>query len=96
MENLLNEKQVAALLGVSVQLLRKWRSQDRPKLPHVKIANCVRYRADAVEAFVASCSVGQTTQNGGTEPKRDHGTKPNGRMERGISASEPLGFDGDR
>ena len=70
MENLLTERQVAALLGVSVQLLRKWRAQDRPKLPHVKVGRCVRYRTEDVEAFVASCSARKTTQNGGDPDDR--------------------------
>ena len=66
MQRLITEREAAELLGVSVQLLRKWRSQPNPPLPHIQISRCVRYRPEDLEAYVANCSViGEGTQNGG-------------------------------
>ncbi len=52
MERLLNEREVAGVLGVSVQLLRKWRRQHREDFPHVTIGGCVRYCPEMVERFI--------------------------------------------
>jgi predicted DNA-binding transcriptional regulator AlpA len=52
MEQFLTERQVAGVLGVSPQLLRKWRASGQRDLPHVKIGRCVRYDPRDVEAFI--------------------------------------------
>jgi predicted DNA-binding transcriptional regulator AlpA len=53
MERLLDEGQVAELLGCSVQLLRKWRgTKEGPR--HIKIGRCVRYVLDDVRSFVTA------------------------------------------
>jgi hypothetical protein len=53
---LLNEREAAKLLRVSVQLLRKWRSNHNGP-EHIKLGKCVRYRRRDVENFIASPSV---------------------------------------
>ena len=52
MENLLTERQVAALLGVSISLLRKWRVSREGGPPYLKIGRAVRYSTEDLDAFV--------------------------------------------
>nr|WP_276609141.1 helix-turn-helix domain-containing protein [Bifidobacterium pseudocatenulatum] len=44
-------QQVARLLGVSTETLRKWRAK-RKCLPYVRVGRHIRYRAADVAAFV--------------------------------------------
>jgi len=63
MEDLLNEKELAAKLKVSVAALRRWRLEGRgPRV--TKVERLVRYR----EADVALYLAGRTA--GGQEPTR--------------------------
>jgi len=53
---LLNETQVAKLLQLSVASVRRWRLfRTGPK--YLKIGAAVRYRREAVEAWLTSCGV---------------------------------------
>ncbi len=54
MDKLLNERETAALLGVSPGTLAVWRSTRRYPLKFVKIGRRVRYRPSDVEAFAAA------------------------------------------
>ena len=51
---LLNETQVAELLGIRSSTLQVWRSTRRYPLPFVKVGRSVRYRESAVQAFIDS------------------------------------------
>ena len=62
---LMDERQVAAALGVSVSTLRKWRWQRRgPK--YVKLeARAVRYPDDALAEYLRNCEAhGREGANG--------------------------------
>lgn len=48
---LMTAQQVARLLGVSTETLRKWRAK-RKCLPYVRVGRHIRYRAADVGAFV--------------------------------------------
>lgn len=52
-------EQVAEYLGLEVETLTVWRCTKRYNLPYTKIGRLVRYRADDVEAFVTSRTVGE-------------------------------------
>jgi predicted DNA-binding transcriptional regulator AlpA len=55
---LLNEKEVAALLGVTVHALRRWRFEGRgPRFSRVE-GRLVRYRPEDVESWLAAQPVG--------------------------------------
>lgn len=54
---LLTEQQAAEILDVQPTTLQVWRMTKRYPLAHVKIGRNVRYRASAVEAFIASRTV---------------------------------------
>ena len=56
---LLNETEASERLGVSVATLRTWRCTKRVNLPYVKLGKCVRYRPDALEAFIEAAGVAQ-------------------------------------
>jgi len=57
---LLTEAQVAAILGVKPTTLQVWRSTRRYAFPYIKSGRLVRYRASAVEAFIAARTVGDS------------------------------------
>lgn len=59
---LLDEKQAAEFLGVAPGTLSVWRSLGRYSLPFVKCGHLVRYRRDALEAWLES----RTRANGAT------------------------------
>lgn len=54
--NLLNERETAARLGLSVKTLQLWRSQ-RKGPTYVKVGKAVRYRPEDVERFVMESRV---------------------------------------
>lgn len=56
MTNLLNEKEAAEMLSVSLATLRRRRSEGRPP-QFVKIGSSVRYRLEHLEAFIAASVV---------------------------------------
>ena len=49
---LLNETQVAEILGVKPSTLQVWRSTRRYALAYVKVGRTVRYRESAVQKFI--------------------------------------------
>ena len=52
-KQLLNEKEVAAALKISVASARRWRVEGRgPRF--IKLGACVRYRAEDLDAWLAS------------------------------------------
>jgi helix-turn-helix protein len=52
---MLNEKQAAHILAVSIAALRRWRREGRgPRFTHVE--RCVRYDLRAIERFLAENS----------------------------------------
>lgn len=51
---LMTPEEVAEYLGLEVETLNVWRCTKRYNLPYTKIGRLVRYRAEDVEAFVAS------------------------------------------
>jgi predicted site-specific integrase-resolvase len=62
MDQLLNEKDAAKRLGVSVQLLRKWRA-TRVGPVHMKLGRCVRYSLPDLERFADAQRIGQIKQD---------------------------------
>jgi predicted site-specific integrase-resolvase len=57
MPQMLDEKQVARALAVSVAALRKWRREGRgPEFAHLE--RCVRYPVNAIERFLTKNSSG--------------------------------------
>lgn len=51
--NLLDEKQTAKILGLSVQTLRNDRASKR-RIPYIKIGKSVRYRPEDLTALIQS------------------------------------------
>ena len=56
-DRLLNEREAAAILGVTIGTLQVWRSTKRYPLAYTKIGRNVRYLRSAVLAFIASRTV---------------------------------------
>ena len=61
--DLVEEKEAAAILDVKPGTLSVWRSTGRYQIPFVKVGRNVRYRRDALEAWLAA----RTRDNGATE-----------------------------
>jgi predicted DNA-binding transcriptional regulator AlpA len=61
-DRLLREGELSALIGVSIPMLRKWRSQQRRRVrsvgpPWLRLSRKgVRYSLREVEAWLAKCS----------------------------------------
>jgi excisionase family DNA binding protein len=53
-QNLLNNSEAAAYLGVTEGTLTVWRSEGRYKLPFIKVGRLVRYRLTDLNAFLDS------------------------------------------
>jgi len=51
MSKLISEQEAAEQLGVSIQTMRRWRSEGRD-LPWARIGNQIRYRQEDVTNFV--------------------------------------------
>lgn len=49
---LLRPEEVAELLGIDLHTLAVWRCEGRYNLPYIKVGRLVRYRPEAVQAFV--------------------------------------------
>ena len=56
-DRLLTPIEVAEMLRVSVETLNVWRATKRYKIPYVKIGHSVRYRAGAIEKFIAERTI---------------------------------------
>ena len=57
---LLSPNEVSAIIGASVGTLAVWRCVNRYNLPYIKVGRSVRYRPEAVEAFVVEREHGKT------------------------------------
>jgi hypothetical protein len=68
MTQLLDEKQAAALLKLSVKCLQGWRVRGGGP-PFVKLGRAVRYEVLALEAFVQE-AVRRSTSDPGTPPPK--------------------------
>jgi len=51
---LLTTTQAAARLGINPNTLGVWRATRRYPLPYIKVGRLVRYRSEAIEAFLQS------------------------------------------
>ena len=51
-EQVLNEHQVALLIGVTVHTLRAWRWRKTGGPPYLKLSSCVRYRLSDVKVYL--------------------------------------------
>jgi predicted DNA-binding transcriptional regulator AlpA len=56
-DELLDEKEAAAILDVNVGTLQVWRCTRRYKLAYVKVGRNIRYRRSAITAFIESRTV---------------------------------------
>jgi phage terminase Nu1 subunit (DNA packaging protein) len=61
MTKAVNEKEAAALLGLSVRVLQKWRTSGSP-VPYMRLGSSVRYRLDDLEHFMESRLVRSTSE----------------------------------
>jgi predicted DNA-binding transcriptional regulator AlpA len=56
-DKLLNEREAATILDVTVGTLQVWRSTRRYPLPYVKVGRSVRYKRSALQHFISSRTV---------------------------------------
>ncbi len=63
MRELLTEKQVAALLRVTVKALQAWRGRGGGP-PFIKMGRCVRYRLEDLDALVRAALRQSTSDRG--------------------------------
>src|SRR2546425_5083942 len=59
---LLTDKEAAAMLSVSVSLLRKWRLRREGGPPYYRVGRVVRYSPNALEAFLEERSEEHTSE----------------------------------
>lgn len=52
--SLLDERQAAALLAISVRTLQTWRQRRSDALPFVKVGSLVRYRRSDLEILITA------------------------------------------
>jgi predicted DNA-binding transcriptional regulator AlpA len=66
---LIDEREAAELLGLSIRTLRKWRLVGSPsnKLPFRKLGRAVRYDVADISALVESSRRSSTSDLGGPE-----------------------------
>jgi hypothetical protein len=97
MTQLINEREAANLLRLSVKCLQGWRVRGGGPL-FVKVGRAVRYRPEDLEAFIQEAVRRSTSDPGPTLPVRrgirvDHVLEKTGRAlgRRGSAAASPLG-----
>jgi predicted DNA-binding transcriptional regulator AlpA len=56
-DELLDEKETAAILGTTAGTLQVWRSTKRYPLPYVKVGRSVRYKRSAIADFITSRTI---------------------------------------
>lgn len=56
--HLLTPAEVAEMLGIKVETLASWRCRGSQELEYIRVGRCVRYRAEAVEAYLERQTVG--------------------------------------
>ena len=94
MTQLLDEKQAAALLKLSVKCLQGWRVRGGGP-PFVKLGRAVRYEVPALEAFVQEAVRRSTSDPGPALPGRpsirvDHVLEKTGRTLSRLAAAPAL------
>ena len=55
---LLTPAEVAAMLGIKEQTLTAWRCRGSQELEYIRVGRCIRYRAEAIEAYLERQTVG--------------------------------------
>lgn len=55
---LLNNEEAAAELGVTPRTLEVWRCTKRHSIPYIKVGRLVKYRQEALDAFLLAQTVG--------------------------------------
>ena len=55
---LLTPAEVAAMLGIKEQTLTAWRCRGSQELEYIRVGRCIRYRPEAVEAYLQKQTVG--------------------------------------
>ena len=55
---LLTPPEVAAMLGIKEQTLTAWRCRGSQELEYIRVGRCIRYRAEAIEAYLEKQTVG--------------------------------------
>jgi predicted DNA-binding transcriptional regulator AlpA len=63
MQLLLNERQTATMLNISVRTLQRLRAIGNGPV-YVKLGRLVRYQSDAVDNYLAACTRKSTSQGG--------------------------------
>ena len=61
---LLSDPEATELLGLKAGTLAVWRAERRYPLPFVKIGRAVRFRVEDLDAFIASRTVGGSSDTG--------------------------------
>jgi len=56
-DELLDEKETAAILGTTAGTLQVWRSTKRYPLPYVKVGRSFRYKRSAIADFITSRTI---------------------------------------
>ena len=56
--HLLTPAEVAAMLGIKEQTLTAWRCRGSQELEYIRVGRCIRYRAEAIEAYLEKQTVG--------------------------------------
>lgn len=54
---LLDDQQLAEILGVSPKTIANWRCSKRLQIPHIKLLRSVRYREADIAAYLATRTV---------------------------------------
>lgn len=57
--NLLSNQEAADYIGVSPNTLEVWRCTKRYDLPYIRVGRKIRYRREALDAFLESRTVTQ-------------------------------------
>jgi len=68
----MNEHQIAAYLGMTVEAIRRWRLRGKGP-PYCKLVGAVRYRRDDLDAWAVARRVNSTTEaeaKGISKPRR--------------------------
>lgn len=91
-EELLSEREVAYLLGLSPKTIRKWRYEGAKNLPFVNVGASIRYRRGDVEAYVKA----QTKPSGPkTKTRKETNKAPYSKTPRKETPSRIEDFSSD-
>lgn len=60
--NLLSNQEAAEYIGVSPNTLEVWRCTKRYDLPYIKVGRIVKYRREALDAFLESRTIGADSE----------------------------------